>query len=285
MNSKNEVDVKNTEFKELKKYLYKSINSTGWLTSKLISGVEVFRARPNEGNFQAFKKESEISTNLDSSEYNRASSPYNPIFYGSLKSEIIDYGMITCAAEIIGVHKNPNIEKFNNTYITTGKWIVEKPITVLVIAYDNDMSNQNEVYKNSYQQFQSMLNDYSSYKMNIGFNKFISKQFSSKITNSIDYKLTAAFSEVFFEKGIEGIVFPSIATEYNSMNIALKHDAVINNLRLDKVLMSKIYVVNKDIIGDNNLMSDNIYNGNIEWKEVESKYTISNYEKKRLGIY
>jgi len=79
--------------------------------SKLIVGTEIFRARPNEHNLEAFKLESEISTNLNSSEYNRASSPYFPVFYGSLKSEVIDYGMITCAAEIIGAHKNPNIEK------------------------------------------------------------------------------------------------------------------------------------------------------------------------------
>jgi len=163
--------------------------------------------------------------------------------------------------------------------------MVEKTIDVLVIAYDDDLANQNEVYKESYQQFQSMLHDYSSYKMNIGFNKYISKQFSSKIAKPIDYKLTAAFSEVFFEKGIQGIVFPPIATEYNSMNLALTTDTVTNNLRLDKVLMSKIYVVNRNIIGDNSLISDNIYNGNIEWKEVDPKYTISNFEKKRLGIY
>ena len=79
---------------------------------------------------------------------------------------------------------------------------------------------------------------------------FLSKQLAQPIHDHEQYKFTAALSEVFLKDyRLDGIIYPSIKTGYQTENIAVKAESV-NKLELFKVAMFELFIHKKQTFID-----------------------------------
>ncbi|MEI8202790.1 MAG: RES domain-containing protein [Bacteroidota bacterium] len=182
------------------------------IQSTSLTNAVLYRARRNENHID-FKKTSKISypKNEYVEYFGRVNRPGQNMFYSS---DIHD----TCEAELLPYLKSDNKLIGEIIPITLGKWVLTKPIRVLVIP---DSSNP------CLAEYLSKVIEFDISDEERLFFDFISSYFK-KTHNEINYiyKITTAYSNAAFQyyklnnQNVDGILYTSVHT-IDSFNIAL----------------------------------------------------------------
>ena len=149
-------------------------------------GATIIRVNNNTDDEPIFSKVERISymPNKLNYEYQRASSPYNTMFYGVLAHDFILKNAISAAALEVNKFLRENIQ--GKQIITVSKWEVIKPLKLFSIT------------KNI-----SSVQNYLAYE----FSKEVDKNCKE------DYMISAIMSEIIVEQeGYDGVIYPSVQT-------------------------------------------------------------------------
>jgi hypothetical protein len=217
------------------KGLIASIGKSGGVVNTLHAGKTILRARPNYKG-ERFNKISEIGYKPAewNKTYQRASTPYNTMFYGSTISENATQEELQIA-RIIGVFeavpfiKDPKSE--GEQIITYSKWRVVKDIQLVSIIHHKDFKRENSYAAEQRAKFDKFLADHPK---EVGdkarlVTEFFANEFAKDLTpNDYDYMISAIYTELATENGMDGVFYPSVRTGGEGFNVAI-HPRCIDN--------------------------------------------------------
>jgi hypothetical protein len=211
---------------------------------KIPAGTLISRARLNKSE-NLFWSEEEISYRNDFmniTEYGRANLPYHSVFYGSLPYPTSDFLSVTPIYELKLNEILP--PDFSKGKVTIGFWEVVKPFQVWNIVFDDNLSMKHDRIREDIESYLEIYEKAFPDRIEdlIYLLKFITGEFLKQTKSHHDYKISATYSEycMNMNKGISGIIYPSLCTEHNGINIALFHKYFDINLRLKHVDLMEI---------------------------------------------
>ena len=279
-----------SEFKslELNKYpieklrsLVLDIGHIGTILFTLHEGKIIYRARPTERN-QVFSKKSDVSylppeKNL---EYKRASTPNNTMFYGSILPENINPGelnevRIVGCFECIPFLRDKTLD--GEQKITFGSWIVTKDVPLLAIVHHQDFNDKSEYIKEMNSEYNKFMTGYPEIRdRTTKLIEYLASEFAKKSTdNQYNYLISALFTERIIEKGLAGVLYPSVRTDGEGFNVAIHPNFVESNMKLISVGVCTAYKKGNKTILDNELVAHiNDDKEDFQYNSVLSKYHI-----------
>lgn len=226
--------------------IHNVIISIPFMVAPLKQGVRLERVR-NNYNGEMFSKISDLSSRPDIEkikEYGRANLMHESVFYGCMFPENIEFARLTNVIETNPILKSGNKTHKGKYIFTTSQWEVIGFINLLILPLNEKAILNNYITNVEFDHYILELNKVNSNVRNIVYElvKFFADEFAKPVEDHKDYMLTAAFSHVFMvDYDIDGIVYPSVKSEYRSHNIAIKPSSLIG-LDLLKVGMYELFI-------------------------------------------
>jgi len=194
------------------------------------------RIEDNEPDFNTRSRLSYFPSEFNTS-YQRASTPKNTMFYGSVlkdkyTKEDHTNTRITACCETSELLRDVKIQTGERQMII-GTWEVQELITVSTIF---DPTKEYEI-----EYLQEIKNDYLKDLKNnpelktkgVEYLKFLASEFSKDVKNgeNHEYYISALFSSIITNNGVDGILYPSVRAAGIGLCVAI-HPKVINKLKL-----------------------------------------------------
>lgn len=241
-------------FTEVYRYIEKTISFIPFTVARIHANHHIERARINF-NGEIFNKEESISYIKDSSiiqHYGRANKPNQSMFYGAVKSDMVPLPRIVNCAEIQDVLRTKNEKNITTEFIVTvGKWKIIKDIDVIEMVFKTDLIHSVPDIERAYKQQMSYFEKSIPHgiKQMEYLLSFFSDEFArSDIKTDRDYWISAAYTNMALKiNGINGVIYPSVRTDYLGTNVALTPKIVDNNLKLETVEMFHVYIKSKKV--------------------------------------
>lgn len=203
--------------------------------------------------------------------YLRASTPKNTMFYGSvisdenLDDEEIRNARIVAAAEVSSLIRNSDVME-GWSRITFGKWKVMEKVSLATIidpTIEYEQAYLNKLVERYWEVLNKMPQDVKENTLKVL--KFLSSEFSKKVSsgNNHEYLISSKFTEIFTKTFVyDGVIYPSVQSKGYGLCVAI-HPRSMNKLRPIKILQSKI---SKSILedGENHFLIDNEKNCIVE---------------------
>lgn len=259
----------------------KSLQFIPVLTAKLNKGYHIERARINKPN-EIFTSEKDISYRRDFENiktYGRANSPQNSMFYGAVESDIIKHPRMVNLLETSQIFRDLEKDNIDNAdfIMTVGKWRIKEVLEVVELVFDEKSIQNSKDVQKSYEYHltkirKQMPENAEQFELIL---KFFSNQFSNKeIAHNTDYMISAAYTHIALKtKGLPGIKYPSVKTDYQGNNIVLTPEAVDQFLELEIAAMYRVIKEKKKsfIIPLKNATDFGKENNNFNWIDFKSE--------------
>lgn len=239
------------------KELILEIGEIGTIIFTLHAGKAIYRARPIKGN-ELFSEASELSflPANKNDKYKRASTPKNTMFYGSILPEVINpeelnENRVVGLFECVPFLRNTDLD--GEQKIAFGKWIVTKDIPLLAIVNHDDFRNKSEYIKEMNEGFEAFIAKHPDKKeRTLKILGYLASEFAKKETNNdYDYLISALFTERMIEKGLAGVLYPSVRTGGDGFNVAIHPYYIKSCIMLSAVSECTVYKKGKKTIVDN----------------------------------
>jgi hypothetical protein len=213
--------------KEIRYYL----NNIGQMASIVVTyhkGKCVMRARPNLEN-ERFTKKSELSFKPQeyNTTYQRASSPYQTMFYATAIPDKIEPGELD-NMRIIGIAETipllRNKEKSGYLKISFGKWYVHEEINLIAIIHKDTYYHESNFTKELVESFKDFSNNVPDElaQKSLKIQTYLAEEFAKKdIRGDYDYMISAIFTEFVIKQGFDGVIYPSVRVDGKGFNIAI----------------------------------------------------------------
>jgi len=269
------VDLSKISYNRIINILMTDLKSIPYTRAKLKAGYHIERARINKTG-EIFCSEEEISYREDYqniTEFGRANTPGMSLFYGTIASDHIKYPRITNLLETSELFRNSNNES-GEFVMTVGKWRIKEDFEVAEIIFNRNCAEKIPYVKKAYEHhYKDLKEDFPNRIDDIMFVlEFFSDEFSKKeIKSHNDYKISAAYAEIaIFLKGLNGVVYPSVRTDYQGTNVALAIPAVEKYLDLEMAAMFRIYKNEKKSVMDNICIATDLgqLKSNFKWEKI-----------------
>ncbi|MFP5040050.1 hypothetical protein [Parasediminibacterium sp. JCM 36343] len=210
------------------------------------------RCRPNEYSSkksEVFSKVCEISYKKVEIKQGRCNYDDQQVFYGALNclssnaTTISTIVAETCMDFIIN-------ETENLKYLTVSRWIVARPLNIVILPFSKASFTQNETFRFAKESFENDLNSIGMRDDFIDsyteFLEFMSDIFCKIENKKLYYRISSAFYNFIMDAAKEdmidfdGLVYPSANTDAAGANICLKKELVKNEiLYCERVQMVK----------------------------------------------
>lgn len=225
----------------------------GMFGVKVTKGSFVLRSR-NSAEYEDFLNPSNISYISNPAlipQIGRANLDKKSVFYGSIPIQLEDQNI----NQIIAMAEASHILKIDSQYdiyeyATVGKWRVVKDFTVAaIVSHENYLSSNKHLRSmhETYCKYLDLFPDKSNAFRTIS--NFIAAEFAKDVENSQEYKISAAASEILYQAGAKGILYPSKGAEGSYFNLALLPEAVDLNLQYEIAGVWKLIKRGKNIVG------------------------------------
>lgn len=216
------------------KQLLSNVGAIGYMVVTLHKGKSIMRARPNNEG-ERFEKKSDYSFKPQrfNSEYQRASTPHQTMFYGCILPENIEPGELNNSRIIGAMESMPWLrDKTSSGYkkISFGKWLVEEDIILIAVIHNPEYynaSNYTRELVDGYNKFLA-IEDSKIKDRSLKFQEFLADEFSKEITINNDYSISAYFTHAVVNSQrykIDGVLYPSVRTQGDGFNIAITPEA------------------------------------------------------------
>lgn len=227
------VDLKEESYQEIR-HLIGGIGEAAYMGVNYHKNKIMMRARPNELN-DKFTRTSDLSFKPQdfNKTYQRASTPFETMFYGSALSDKIERGELDNARVIGLLETMPWLrDKSSSGYakITYGKWVVQEDLNLLAIIHHQDFQASNSYTRELTKAYEAFLKsiDKELADKSLKINTFLSNEFAKQVKTHHDYMISAIFTEIVVNnpnRNIDGILYPSVRVHGDGYNIALKPSA------------------------------------------------------------
>lgn len=172
--------------------------------------------------------------------YLRASTPENTMFYGSVLKDnytIDDHGYtrITACCETSELLRDNSIANGERLMII-GTWEVQDFMTLATI-FDPTKEYDIDYLQEIKSKYLTLLKQNSELETKgIEYLKFLAKEFSKDVKNgeNHEYHISALFSALISNTGVDGILYPSVRAAGIGLCVAI-HPRVLNKLKLISV--------------------------------------------------
>lgn len=279
-------------YEEVYLLLKKSIKRIPIPLAKFHYNTEVDRARLNRDN-ELFTKIDDLGYIKDQfvienylSEFGRANKPHQVMFYAGVKTSSIVTPRVTAIAETSKLFQDKDGKNLEGEKYTISRWRTKKEFFVAEIVFAKDAIINNPDIKKAYEnqiKFAHELNevDIEFYKE---FLIFISEEFARKIEKNDDYKISVAYTNLILEHpDVEGVVFPSVQTNYFGANIVLP-PLTVDKYFLPEVCSTQILykTPDKTLFANGEHYCDEITEDELNWKLMEKQYLTT---KEKVNSY
>ena len=222
---------------ECKEFVHRLVNSVfpiPWLHHPLKTGTIISRCRKDAHNL--LKESFRCKPPERITEFQRASIPYESVFYGAVGDRDVEDGDFIAMLETSSLHRNNQDRGQEEIFVS--HWRVTKAIDMALICHPNVFvdSNQNSTVNAMQKNYIRRLPDYPSEKEFIPiFDKlveFVAGQFAKKVSegDNIQYMISSYFAHNSFSTE-SGIIYPSVQVNGKlGFNVALRPDIAENNL-------------------------------------------------------
>ena len=210
-------------------------------------GKRIYRARPNE-NGEHFSKCCELSYKPANKNFTfqRASTPQTTMFYGAVLPPNLNFGELD-STQIVGLFEVVDFMRSTDSsgekVLTFGKWVVTKKINLYSVLFHKNYLTKSSYSKKMYGGYLNFLNLFPAFrKDSLMISHFFANQFAKSITPvDYSYMLSACFAEMTVEKGLAGVLYPSVRTEGKGFNVAISPNHADNCLELEAVGECTVY--------------------------------------------
>ncbi|TVR85147.1 MAG: RES domain-containing protein [Saprospirales bacterium] len=280
---------------ELSKYprdeiqsIFNEIGRIGFVEVIFHKGKVILRSRPNY-NGERFEKKSDYSFKPQecNKTYQRASTPHSTMFYGTVVPEKIQPGELD-NMRVIGIAETIPMMKDNQQSgyqkISFGKWVVAEDIRLIAIVYKESFSKESSYTKELADAYKGFLYSTSleNQERSLSFTSFLADEFSKeKISGDYEYMISALFSELVIQKGLDGVLYPSVRVSGRGFNIAITPEAT-NKLKLIAAGECSVYKLREDTVVGNDAI--------VELDGTEETFILRDIERNekeylaRLGV-
>jgi len=212
--------------------LIRQVGEVGYDVVTFHKGKSVMRARPNY-NGERFEKKSNYS--FKPQEYNktyqRASTPNQTMFYATTIPEKLKPGELN-NMRVIGVTETiPMLrDKTKSGYqkVSFGRWYVQEDIHLLAIVQKDKYADESSYTKELAEGYKKFIEKTPQdiTERSLAFTSFLADEFSKDdIRGDYDYMISALFSELVTQQGLDGVLYPSVRVGGKGFNIAITPEA------------------------------------------------------------
>jgi hypothetical protein len=271
-----------------KQYL-KQLGKYGVIITTLHPGKRIIRARISEkASFDSVSKLS-FKPQEYNLEYQRASTPNNTMFYGSIVPEISgtqepETARITIIFELSEFVRNA--KSIGEQDITFSAWDVIENIELVSLIHHKNFERTTKLSI----ELQTIFNE--QIKLNpelktpsLEISEYLANQFAKlPINKHSDYLISAAYSEIISEL-FDGVLYPSVRLAGEGINIAIKPDTVDNKLKFIGSSECTIYKNGKSVFVGNNTQSSLNGEGKLIYHKLDnSSFVSKEFGRKQVGL-
>lgn len=236
-----------------------NLKSMGILEMTLYPGQRIMRTVPNflPNSFTEISQISYKPAKLNT-EYQRASLPFNTVFYGTFlpteyhKGIIYDYRLTGCLEAVKLIRKDLDGEE----KVTFTSWVVTKPIYLSCVYFHEEYHTNNEYLNMLTSKYYKSLKLYSkNIRADVLLSKFYSNQFAKHVKNHLEYMITSHYSTEILLRGFHGVAYPSVRMDGSGLNLAI-HPMIANMcLEPEHIVECVVYKKGKEVVIDNEKMA------------------------------
>ena len=226
------------------------IGITAGINYTLHKNFPIFRTRPNEDDTEVFNTKRQLSYKPQkyNTTFQRASTPNNTMFYGSiLPHEIgeddLNNARLTSCFEASKTYRNNLF--ISNEKITFSRWDVKEDINLFLVlpVVENDYSDSFVAFMNREIARFTNSNKELAIKTRI-YNQYFGQIFANpNIRFDYDYIISAIYTEMIIKAGFDGIIYPSVKAQGKGYNVCLTPNCVDEKLQLKVVGEGRILKV------------------------------------------
>lgn len=241
------LDFNSNPYNDAKK-LISSFGKFGFIELNLHATNEFIRARPL-GEHESIKTIFDLSykpKHLNST-YQRASTPNNSMFYaGLVQPEFTPDGFLAMG-RMIGMMESVTLMRDKTSSgiqkIGFGKWTNTRDLHLAAIVYSEQFSKKNPKTEFLYDAFHKQIHEAGElYKKSLWVTEFLANEFAKDVIHHhFDYMISAIFTEIAIEKGFDGVIYPSVRTTGQGLNVAIHPDFVDKFMELRSAGECTIY--------------------------------------------
>lgn len=283
-------DLKTTDVKVIKENI-SLLKHLSLLATKFPAGSFVVRGRSDTDPANVFRNPAEICYRKDLqniTEFNRASSPKVSLFYGCIRNDNHGDNKAEDACFALSIHESSGIlhntsladNQIYEEYNTMGKWRIQKPLNLAIIAHKKDFQEINPKLKELHDHYEKQIKTMENYEDSLYISDYFSEEFGKQVAKNekYKYKITAAFSEFIFDKGVDGIIYPPVQAQHLGFNVALSPRVFDNkSITFEKALVWRVEKKGTNVVPVSWLFCDKLDNlGNFIWTDTGSYQSKAN---------
>jgi len=247
------------------------------LVTEIHKGHYIERIRINKPD-QIFTSKNELSyrTDLENIKtFGRANSPGKSMFYGSVISSPIPLPRIVALSEtdeLLRSREKGTVDK--DIVMTVSKWRINENISLAEMVFKKDRIPTTPEIEKAYNfhlaLFRESMPEEEVQKL-ISILEFYSEEFAKpEIARDCDYKISAAYAESAFNNGsVQGIIYPSVRTDYEGSNVALLPKTVDECLQFEEAIITLVQIRGKKVFLDNLYRTGLVDVDQLKWYEME----------------
>lgn len=222
------------ECRELVHRLINSVFPIHWLHHPLKTGTIISRCRKDAPNIEKESFGCKPPELVNS--FQRASIPYESVFYGAVGDRDVEDGNFIAMMETSSLHRNGRDKGQEEIFVS--QWRVIKDIDMALICHPNVFvdANYNSTVNAMQENYKRRLPDYPAEQDFIPiFDKlveFVSGQFAKRVSegDNSQYMISSYFAHNSFLTE-SGMIYPSVQVKGKlGFNVALRPDIVENSL-------------------------------------------------------
>ncbi len=273
-------NLENVSYDEIYDLLKNGIKFIPLPLAKVRANAFIDRVRPNKGEalFEhidqlGYIKDKYIIDNILTS-FGRANNPHQVMFYGALETELIDKPRLTAIAETSHIFRVKETDCIDGETYTVSRWETQDEFLVVEVVFSEYALKNNPEIAKSFENQKQFLHAHNLEEKEVAFHleflKFISQEFSKKVENPNDYKISVAYTNLaLIHPDVSGITYPSVQTEYFGVNIVLPPETVDKYVK--PIICSTAIVYKKGmkslIANGKNYCKEIDTSKNIDWRE------------------
>lgn len=219
------------------KSLIERINRSYLFSVEIQPGKNILRGRTNQGKRFYSRAEFSYKPQEFNSTYQRASTPYNTMFYGCIvppiKEKFIEeewrINVVFETFSLMEQRYSKGVQK-----ITFGKWNNIEALQLIVIVNSSVFSNPHIFLNELSKMYLEFVNHYPENKVEaINYMDFIGNEFGKSVNSGEDYQylISSVFSQYVCELGFDGVLYASVKMKGKGFNVALTPEAVDKKLK------------------------------------------------------
>lgn len=267
----------------------KKLGKFGVIITTLHKGKKIIRARISEK--ESFKKISQLSFkpqefNLT---YQRASTPKQTMFYGSIVPEIAgktepETARITILFELSDFIRTT--ETKGEQRITFSDWEVTEDIELVSLVHHKRFDRPTELSKKLQAEFEEFTKQQPDLeKPTLEISEYLAQEFAkTDIPDHLHYMISALYSEIVCSK-FDGILYPSVRLAGEGINVAIKPESVTSKLQFLGASECTVYKNEKNVLVANDTKSIQSEMGDLTFSKIEVEpYNPMEFGRKQVGL-